>query len=91
MIKILNVDANSVSTSLGDIIRRISLLGTTHIITHLYHANQRLSKTDATMSTILQAANQVASLLLTNLIVLLDAHAYWNLEDKVLFGVGVLL
>ncbi|WMV10089.1 hypothetical protein MTR67_003474, partial [Solanum verrucosum] len=101
MIKILNVAANSASTSLGDIIRCIglltslgdiirciALLDTSHISTHLCHFNQLLSKTDATMSIILQAANQVASLLLTNLTVPVDAHAYSNLEDRALIGVS---
>ena len=40
------------------------------------------------MSIVLQAANEVFSLLLANLIIRGDAYAYSNLEDKVLIGVG---
>ncbi|KAK4710752.1 hypothetical protein R3W88_005265 [Solanum pinnatisectum] len=88
MIKILNVAANSASISFGDIIRCITFLNMSHMGTHLCHVNQLLSKNDATMSIILQTANRVSSLLLTNLTIPGDAHAYLNLEDKVLIGVG---
>lgn len=40
------------------------------------------------MSIVLQAANEVFSLLLANLIIRGDAYAYSNLEDKVLIRVG---
>ena len=40
------------------------------------------------MSIVLQAANEVFSLLLANLIIRGDAYAYSNLEDKVLIGDG---
>ncbi|WMV31575.1 hypothetical protein MTR67_024960 [Solanum verrucosum] len=68
--------------------RVLLFLDMSHMGTHLCHVNQLLSKNDATMSIILQAANRVSSLLLTNLTVPGDAHAYSNLEDKVLIGVG---
>lgn len=88
MTKVLYVAANSALTSLDDIIKCIALLDKSHISTHLCHVNQQLSKNDATRSIILQAALQVASLLLTNLIVPKNAHACSNLEDKFLTGVG---
>ncbi|KAH0698080.1 hypothetical protein KY289_015562 [Solanum tuberosum] len=47
-----------------------------------------LSNNETTMSIVLQVANEVASLLLTNLTIRGDAHTYSNLEDKVLIGVG---
>ncbi|KAH0657483.1 hypothetical protein KY289_026231 [Solanum tuberosum] len=47
-----------------------------------------LSNNETNMSIVLQAANEFASLLLTNLTIRGDAHAYSNLEDKVLIGVG---
>ncbi|KAM3269117.1 hypothetical protein P3S67_031081 [Capsicum chacoense] len=57
-----------------------------HLIAYLCHVSQQLNKNDATTSTIIQAGNQVTSLLLTNyLTVPEDALAYLNLEDKVLF------
>ncbi|KAH0650352.1 hypothetical protein KY284_030264 [Solanum tuberosum] len=65
MIKILNVAANSASTSFGDIIRCIAF-----------------------WICLTWAANRVSSLLLTNLTVPGDAHAYSNLEGKALIGVG---
>ncbi|KAH0696533.1 hypothetical protein KY289_014015 [Solanum tuberosum] len=50
--------------------------------------SMQLSNNENTMSIVLQVANEVASLLLTNLTIRGDAHAYSNLEDKVLNGVG---
>ncbi|WMV14908.1 hypothetical protein MTR67_008293 [Solanum verrucosum] len=50
--------------------------------------SMQLSNNETTMSTVLQVANEVASLLLTNLTIRGDAHVYSNLEDKVLIGVG---
>ncbi|KAK4723999.1 hypothetical protein R3W88_026778 [Solanum pinnatisectum] len=73
MTKFPYVVANSASTSLDDIIRCIALSE------KISHYNN-----ETTMSTVQQAANQVASLLLTNT----TAHAYSNLQDKVLIGVG---
>ncbi|WMV49915.1 hypothetical protein MTR67_043300 [Solanum verrucosum] len=46
------------------------------------HFDICLSNNETTMSILLQAANEVASLLLTNLTIRGDAHAYSNLEDK---------
>ncbi|KAH0769695.1 hypothetical protein KY290_013676 [Solanum tuberosum] len=41
-----------------------------------------------TIAQYFEVANEVASLLLTNLTIRGDDHAYSNLEDKVLIGVG---
>ncbi|MCD7468461.1 hypothetical protein HAX54_006660 [Datura stramonium] len=87
MTKVPYVAARSASTSLGDIIRCIALLDTSHIITHLCHVISSLPKMTQPCIT-LQDANQIASLLHTNLTVPGDAYAYSNLEDKVLIRVG---
>ncbi|KAH0695594.1 hypothetical protein KY284_015648 [Solanum tuberosum] len=88
MTKFPYVAANSASTSLDDIIRCIALLEKSHISIHFCHVYQQLSNNETTMSIVLQVANEVASLLLTDLTIRRDAHAYSNLEDKVLIGVG---
>ncbi|KAK4739329.1 hypothetical protein R3W88_003026 [Solanum pinnatisectum] len=82
------VAANSASTSLDDIIMCIALLEKSHISIQFCHVYQKLSNNETTMSIVLQVANEVASLLLTNLTIRGDVDAYSNLEEKVLIGVG---
>ena len=91
MTKAPYVAANSGSTSLGDIIRFIALLDISQISTYLCHVNQQLSKNDATISITLQAANQVASLLLTNLTVPGMLIPTRTLSTRLLLESGVLL
>ncbi|KAH0747063.1 hypothetical protein KY285_008720 [Solanum tuberosum] len=88
MTKLSYVAANSASTSLDDIIRCIALLKTSHSSIRICLVYPQLSNNETTMSIVLQVANEFASLLLTNLTIRGDAHAYSNLEDKVLIGVG---
>ncbi|KAG5630963.1 hypothetical protein H5410_002680, partial [Solanum commersonii] len=85
MTKFPYVATNSASTSLDDIIKCIALLGKSHISIHFCHVYQQLSNNETTMSIVLQVANEVASLLLTNLTIrgmLMPTRA------KVLIGVG---
>ncbi|KAH0640321.1 hypothetical protein KY285_036907 [Solanum tuberosum] len=67
MTKFPYVVANSASTSLDDIIKCIALLEKSHISINFCHVYQQLSNNETTMSIVLQVANEVASLLLTNL------------------------
>ncbi|KAH0756386.1 hypothetical protein KY290_026656 [Solanum tuberosum] len=105
-IKIPYVAANSASISasasisLGEIFWCIVLLDTSHIIKLPSHVIPKVSKNYATMSRLLQAANQIMMLFLHRFACSNQAHYTpsfqmtfpdSNLEDKVLFGGGCIV
>ncbi|KAH0671293.1 hypothetical protein KY285_023968 [Solanum tuberosum] len=90
----------SASVSLGEIFWCIVLLDTSHIIKLPSHVIPKVSKNYATMSRLLQAANQIMMLFLHGFACSSQAHYTSsfqmtfpdsNLEDKVLFGGGCIV
>jgi len=100
MTQVPYVAASSTSISFGDILKCITLLDTSHIIKHPCHVISELSKINAVMSKLLQAANQIMILFLKDFACCSQVYntpscqmmfSDLNLEDNVLFGGGCIV